>query len=178
MRGASFAQLKRVGWPSCCTSLPDVRSRNSFTAASNCDQLTGFLPMTRRELSPRPMPSSMRPPEIKFRVANRLAVTVRSRVAGLVTHVPSRMRCVLVAIRVKSGYGSFHKTCESKIQPYLNPALSAWRVKATTRSMEMSGLIVNPNCMAGPSLWRGKGVENKKGAGGAEYPLPAGGGGG
>ncbi len=120
-RGESFAQLRRVGWPSCCTSLPEVRSRNSATAASSCDQLTGFLPITRRELSPRPMPSSIRPPEIRLSVANKLAVTVKSRVAGLVTQVPSRMRFVFVAISVSSGYGSFHKTWESKIQPYSNP---------------------------------------------------------
>ena len=29
----------------------------------------GVLPMTRRELSPRPIPMIMRPPEISFRVA-------------------------------------------------------------------------------------------------------------
>ncbi len=147
-RGESFAQVSRVGCPSCCTSLPEVRSRNSATAASNCDQLTGFFPMTRRELSPRPMPSSIRPPEIRLSVANKLAVTVKSRVAGFVTHVPSRMRCVLVAISVSRGYGSFHKTWESKIQPYSNPAASAWRVKPTMRSIEISGFSAMPNCMA------------------------------
>jgi len=46
-------------------------------------QVVGFLPMTRRELSPRPMPMSMRPPEIRFSVASKLAVTVGSRTTGL-----------------------------------------------------------------------------------------------
>ena len=57
----------------------------------------------RRELSPRPMPICMRCPEMMSRVANRLAVTVRSRTAGLVTHGPSFMRRVLAAMRVRSG---------------------------------------------------------------------------
>ena len=60
------------------------------------------------------------------------------------------MRFVLAAISVSSGYGSFHSTCESKIQPYSNPAPSACRVRATMRSTEMSGLRVMPNCIAGP----------------------------
>ena len=117
------------------------------TARSNSAGVTGFLPSTRRELSPRPIPNSMRPPEIRFRVANRLAVTVRSRTAGLVTQGPSRIFRVAFAIKVSSGYGSFHSTCESKIQPYSNPASSACRVRATIRSTEISGLMVMPNFM-------------------------------
>ena len=93
------------------------------------------------------MPSSIRPPEIRFRVANKLAVTVKSRVAGLVTQVPRRMRLVFAAISVSSGYGSFHSTCESKIQPYSNPALSPCFVRLTMRSTEMSGFSVIPNCI-------------------------------
>src|ERR1700686_1753687 len=84
-------------------SLPLVRSRKSFTDSSNCATVTGFLPSTRRELSPRPMPSCMRPPEIKFSVANRLDVTVMSRVAGFVTQVPSRIFFVFVAMSVSMG---------------------------------------------------------------------------
>ena len=45
--------------------------------------------------------------------------------AGLVTHGPSRIFRVAFAIKVNSGYGSFHSTWESKIQPYSNPAASA-----------------------------------------------------
>ena len=44
------------------------------------------------------MPNCIRPCEIRFSVANRLAVTVRSRTAGLVTQVPRRMCVVFVAI--------------------------------------------------------------------------------
>ena len=51
--------------------------------------------------------------------------------------------------RVKA---SFHKTCESKIHPYSNPALSAWRVRLTILSTEMSGFSVIPNCMAVPLI--------------------------
>ena len=50
-------------------------------------------------------------------VASADAVTVTSRVAGFVTHVPRRIRSVAAPISVSSGYGSRHRTCESKIQP-------------------------------------------------------------
>src|SRR6202007_1672909 len=90
-RGGTLAHVSLVGCPSYSISRLDVRSRKVFTAVSSCDQLTGFLPSTRLELSPRPIPSSIRPPEIRFSVANKLEVTVRSRTAGLVTSVPSRI---------------------------------------------------------------------------------------
>ncbi len=147
-RGETLAHVNLVGWPSYSISRLAVRSRKIFTAVSNCDQLTGFLPSTRRELSPRPMPSSILPPEIRFSVANRLDVTVRSRTAGFVTRVPSRIRSVFAAISVSNGYGSIHKTWESKSHPNWNPAASACRVRLTMRSTEMSGFSVMPNCMA------------------------------
>ena len=65
--------------------------------------VVGALPSTRRALSPRPMPRSIRPPLISLSVASALAVTLGSRVAGLVTQVPSRSRWVLIAIIVSSG---------------------------------------------------------------------------
>ncbi len=86
-------------------------------ACSNVASVVGFLPITRRALSPRPMPRSIRPPEMILSVAKALAVTVGSRVAGFVTQVPRRMRIVLSAISVRSGYGSSQRTCESKSQP-------------------------------------------------------------
>ena len=108
----------------------------------------GGLPRTRRAESPRPMPRSIRPPEISSSVASTDAVTVGSRVPGFVTQVPSRIRSVTPAISVRSGYGSRHRTWESNSQPYSNPAASAWRVRASVRSSECSGLSVKPNCMA------------------------------
>ena len=74
-----------------------------LTALSRTRVLTGPLPRTRWALSPRPIPRSMRPPLISSSVASTLAVTVMSRVAGLVTQVPKRMRSVLMAISVSSG---------------------------------------------------------------------------
>ncbi len=65
--------------------------------------MTGGLPITRRALSPRPIPMTIRPPEISFSVAIALAVTVMSRVAGFVTQGPIRTRSVFVAISVKTG---------------------------------------------------------------------------
>ena len=45
--------------------------------------------VTRTAESPRPMPQTVRLPYISLRVANVLAVTVQSRVAGLVTIGPT-----------------------------------------------------------------------------------------
>ena len=75
--------------------------RRQASSISSTD--TGFLPMTRRALSPRPIPTTILPCEISFSVAMALAVTVTSRVAGLVTHGPIRMRSVPVAISAKIG---------------------------------------------------------------------------
>jgi hypothetical protein len=63
------------------------------------------------------MPRSKRPPESSCSVASVLAVTDGSRVAGFVTHVPSRIFFVACAISVSGTYGSFHSTWLSKIQP-------------------------------------------------------------
>ena len=52
----------------------------------------GLLADRARALSPRPIPRSIRPPEISCNVAIALAVTVMSRVAGFVTQGPRRTR--------------------------------------------------------------------------------------
>ena len=78
--------------------------------------MTGVRPSTRWAESPRPMPSSMRPPEISWRVAIADAVTVGSLVTGLVTQVPRWIVVVACAHSAKIGYGSCHRTCESQIQ--------------------------------------------------------------
>ena len=51
--------------------------------------VVGFPFVTRTAESPRPMPQTVRLPYISFKVAKRLAVTVQSRVAGLVTMGPT-----------------------------------------------------------------------------------------
>ena len=51
---------------------------------------TVFFPITRRAESPRPIPMSIRPPVVSWRVAIADAVTVRSRVAGFVTQGPAK----------------------------------------------------------------------------------------
>src|SRR5947209_7947033 len=79
----------------------------------------------RRAESPRPMPRSMRPFERICSTASALAVTDGSRVAGFVTHVPSRSFVLFWAMSVSSTYGSFQRTWLSKTQPWLNPACSA-----------------------------------------------------
>ena len=52
----------------------------------------GLRPITRTAESPRPMPITMRPPEMSCSVAWADAVTAGSRVTGLVTHMPIRIR--------------------------------------------------------------------------------------
>ena len=89
----------------------------STIACSRVAIVVGALPTTRRALSPRPMPRSMRPPESSSSTASSEAVTLGSRVAGLVTHVPRRIVVVAWAMSVSSGYGSRQSTWESNIQP-------------------------------------------------------------
>ncbi len=72
-------------------------------ASSVCAIVIGGLPRTRRAESPRPMPRSIRPPLISSSAAREDAVTDGSRVPGLVTHVPSRIRSVTPAISVSRG---------------------------------------------------------------------------
>ena len=105
----------------------------------------GGLPSTRRAESPRPMPRSIRPPDSSFSSASSDAVTDGSRVAGFVTHVPRRILVVACAIKVRRGYGSRHRTWLSKSHAYSKPAASACWVIAMVRSIEWSGLSVNPN---------------------------------
>ena len=54
--------------------------------------------VTRTAESPRPMPHTVRLPNISLSVANSDAVTVQSRVAGLVTIGPIVTRCVFARI--------------------------------------------------------------------------------
>ncbi len=57
--------------------------------SSNSAIFTGCWPITRRAESPRPIPITIRPPEMSCRVAYALASTVGSRVPGFVTKWPS-----------------------------------------------------------------------------------------
>ena len=54
----------------------------------------GFMPNMRRELSPRPMPISMRLPLCSASVAYMLPATDHSRTPGLVTSGPKIMSSV------------------------------------------------------------------------------------
>ena len=60
----------------------------------------GLPLVTRTAESPRPMPHTVRLPYISLSVANTLAVTVQSRVAGLVTIGPTTMLRVSARIRL------------------------------------------------------------------------------
>ena len=79
------------------------------------------------------------------------AVTLGSRVAGFVTQVPRRIVGRGPAISVSSGYGRATGRASRTASRSSKPAASAWRVRASVRSMVWSGLSVNPNCMSAPS---------------------------
>src|SRR6202165_5869626 len=90
------------------------------------------------------MPITIRPPEISFRVASALAVTVGSRVPGLVTQGPILMVRGVAAISVKLGYASCQSTCESKSHAYSKPWASASLVRSTHRLGGGSGAKQTP----------------------------------
>ena len=71
--------------------------------------VVGLPLVTRTAESPRPIPMTVRLPNISLRVANALAVTVQSRVAGLVTMGPTITLRVSLRICVKIGNGSSHR---------------------------------------------------------------------
>ena len=83
-------------------------------------------------------------PRSSWSVANALAVTVGSRVPGLVTLSPSFSVFVSSAAIVSSGYGSCQRMCESYVQPYSKPWLSASESSSTTRLAGGSGRTVTP----------------------------------
>ena len=68
-----------------------IDSRSSFS-------VVGLPFVTRTAESPRPMPQIVRLPYISLSVAKIDAVTVQSRVAGLVTNGPTLMRWVSARI--------------------------------------------------------------------------------
>ena len=94
-----------------------MSARIAVTERSNSATFTGCSPIVRRAESPRPMPMIIRPPEMSCSVAKPLAVTVGSRVPGLVTFRPRCSVEVACAASVSSGYGSCQRMCESYVQP-------------------------------------------------------------
>ena len=93
------------------------------------------------------MPRSMRPPEIRLSVANRLAVTVMSRTAGLVTQGPSRMRLVLARHQRHQRIGLHPQHVRVKDPCVLEAGLLRLARQARMRSTVISGLKVIPNFM-------------------------------
>jgi hypothetical protein len=66
-------------------------SRTTWIASLIVASVVGLPLVTRTAESPRPMPQIVRLPYISLSVANVDAVTVQSRVAGLVTIGPTTM---------------------------------------------------------------------------------------
>ena len=113
--------------------------------------------MTRRAESPRPIPHTVRSPNISLRVANSDAVTVQSRVPGFVTMGPTFIRRVASRIREKMTKGSCHRMWESNVQVWVNPSVSARWARSMVRdaggsvwrTMPNSMCLVRPNCRNG-----------------------------
>jgi len=70
----------------------------TWIASRSSASVVGLPFVTRTAESPRPMPQIVRLPYSSLRVAKTLAVTVQSRVAGLVTKGPTVMRVVSARI--------------------------------------------------------------------------------
>ena len=84
-------------------------------ASSRVARLHGERPITRMAESPRPIPQTVRSPYMSLRVANTDAVTVQSRVPGLVTIVPTVMWSVVASIWLWMTYGSCQSTWLSNV---------------------------------------------------------------
>ena len=70
----------------------------TLMASASVARLHGLWPITRIAESPRPMPHTVRSPNVSLSVANSEAVTVQSRVPGLVTIGPTTMSSVAASI--------------------------------------------------------------------------------
>ena len=68
---------------------PSARSLITPIASDSVASEAGRWPMARRAESPRPMPHTVRFPNMSLSVANSEAVTDQSRVTGLVTIGPT-----------------------------------------------------------------------------------------
>jgi hypothetical protein len=75
--------------PCSSTERPSASSRITWIDSSSRARVVGGLPCTRTAESPRPMPQTVRLPNCSFSVACSDAMTVQSRVAGLVTIGPT-----------------------------------------------------------------------------------------
>ena len=73
-------------------------SRMTSIDSRSSARVTGLPLITRTAESPRPMPHTVRLPNMSLRVANVEAVTVQSRVAGFVTIGPTITRWVCARI--------------------------------------------------------------------------------
>ncbi len=103
MSGRPLAQVSSSSFPFHSTGSPFMSAFIIVRAASKSAILTGLYPITRRAESPRPIPITMRPPEMSCSVAYALAVTVGSRVPGFVTQWPIFIRSVFTASSVRRG---------------------------------------------------------------------------
>jgi len=84
--------------PLCSTARQLASSRITWVASRRSFNVVGLPFRTRTAESPRPMPHTVRLPYISLRVAKTDAVTVQSRVAGLVTIGPTVIRFVAARI--------------------------------------------------------------------------------
>ena len=98
------------------------------------------------------MAQTVRLPNMSLSVANTDAVTVGSRVAGLVTSGPTIMRSVAERICEWMTYGSCHRMCESNVQAWVKPSSSARRESSITRPGGRVGLERQAEVHGDPGL--------------------------
>src|SRR5919107_1589579 len=104
------------------------------TDSRSVASVVGLPFVTRTAESPRPIPQTVRLPNISLSVANVDAVTVQSRVAGLVTIGPTVSVLVAARIWLWMTYGSCQSRCESNVHTARKPRSSACRASSTTRA--------------------------------------------
>src|SRR6185312_8906893 len=96
----------------------------------------------------------MRPFEMSCSVAYALASTVGSRVPGFVTMWPSLIVDVWSAASASVGIDSCQSTCESYVQAYSKPWLSASFISSIIRWYGGSGRTVTPKLRdTGPAYY-------------------------
>ena len=107
------ANMRRISSDPAGTRAPRHSARISPTHASSRARVAGRWPMVLTEVKPLPMPSVRRPPDSSCSVAAALAVTAETRVTGLVTPLPRRIREVAWAAAPRITYISRQMSCES-----------------------------------------------------------------
>ena len=122
---------------------------------SNHPRRAGARPRCASALSPRPMPSTIRPRDTSCTERADDAVTAGCRVTGFVTDVATPSFLVVVAARARKTYGSPERFCESTTSMPSQPRSSASRANSALRVGAATVLVQNSMASSPPCsvLW-------------------------